>query len=418
MRRNLPHDSLAISKAARAGALGIVAMCLAVWGCSLSEPEADLSQGEVVVEIASVTAGLTLADGTLSTRRNEVDGIATDVEWGALPYTIVSMRGDLGSGGGNFPVAMKVARDASRIYMLLQWHDATFDARGPRLVAHPDSAVGGNCDPQLESCIWEYVPTDEDRLAVMFDMDGAAGRVGFDPPSEVAFGAPFKRHYAGQPLAGATDIWHWRAARSNPLRFEIAPRVRVGFAQDEYADRSGRRPDPGRPLYFSNIVNTTCGGPVPAFQALVLDPDGQPSSGVNGGVSPCDYIVSRSTGRTQTGSPFSVVVAPFDECETLNSCRVFNQEAVEFWVDGDDVAAYVLDPPLEEGQRGSIHDVEARGVWSAGTWTLELSRFLQTGNADDVQFDAAGATPYSLRLAVFDNSGAVFAGSPLVKLRF
>jgi hypothetical protein len=36
---------------------------------------------------------------------------------------------------------------------------------------------------------------------------------------------------------------------------------------------------------------------------------------------------------------------------------------------------------------GSRADIRAKGFWTAGRWTIEFSRALQTGNNDDVQFD-------------------------------
>lgn len=40
--------------------------------------------------------------------------------------------------------------------------------------------------------------------------------------------------------------------------------------------------------------------------------------------------------------------------------------------------------------KGSIADVEARGVWRDGRWYLEMSRILDTGNADDAVIPKAG----------------------------
>ncbi len=40
--------------------------------------------------------------------------------------------------------------------------------------------------------------------------------------------------------------------------------------------------------------------------------------------------------------------------------------------------------------QGSIADVRAKGVWRDGYWYLELSRKLDTGNADDAVFPASG----------------------------
>jgi hypothetical protein len=41
---------------------------------------------------------------------------------------------------------------------------------------------------------------------------------------------------------------------------------------------------------------------------------------------------------------------------------------------------------LSSSPGGSIADVKAKGLWKGGFWNLELSRQLDTGNADDVRF--------------------------------
>lgn len=46
--------------------------------------------------------------------------------------------------------------------------------------------------------------------------------------------------------------------------------------------------------------------------------------------------------------------------------------------------------------------MEAKGIWKDGKWTLELARKLNTGNGDDVQFDATKT--YSFGMSVFDKT--------------
>lgn len=67
--------------------------------------------------------------------------------------------------------------------------------------------------------------------------------------------------------------------------------------------------------------------------------------------------------------------------------------------DKDIMPKYVLASSVS----GSIADVKAKGVWSNGKWTLELSRKLNTGNADDVVFNLGQAVLGGI--AVFDHSG-------------
>ncbi len=58
---------------------------------------------------------------------------------------------------------------------------------------------------------------------------------------------------------------------------------------------------------------------------------------------------------------------------------------------------------LAENPTGSVTDVAAKGVWGDGGWTLELSRKLDTGNADDVAFARGGAVKGGI--AAFNRSG-------------
>ncbi len=67
--------------------------------------------------------------------------------------------------------------------------------------------------------------------------------------------------------------------------------------------------------------------------------------------------------------------------------------------DKDIMPKYVL----AQSASGSIADVKAKGVWSNGKWTLELSRKLNTGHADDVVFKPDQVVPGGI--AVFDHSG-------------
>lgn len=51
---------------------------------------------------------------------------------------------------------------------------------------------------------------------------------------------------------------------------------------------------------------------------------------------------------------------------------------------GDKMTRYTNPTPT-----GSRADIRAKGVWSAGSWTIEFARALNTGNADDIQFDTS-----------------------------
>lgn len=56
-----------------------------------------------------------------------------------------------------------------------------------------------------------------------------------------------------------------------------------------------------------------------------------------------------------------------------------------------------------ESPKGSVADIKATGVWKDGVWRLELSRKLETGNADDVAFPKNQGKVLG-GIAVFDQS--------------
>ena len=58
---------------------------------------------------------------------------------------------------------------------------------------------------------------------------------------------------------------------------------------------------------------------------------------------------------------------------------------------------------LTQNPQGSIADIHCKGVWKDGKWNLEIRRKLNTGNPDDVVFEAGKAVKSGI--AVFDHSG-------------
>ena len=80
-----------------------------------------------------------------------------------------------------------------------------------------------------------------------------------------------------------------------------------------------------------------------------------------------------------------------------------SQKVDPFEYQGDVVVKYVaLVPDVADAA-----DVQAKGVWADGVWTLELARKLDTGNHDsDTVFDTS--KPTQTAIAVFDSAGDHF----------
>ena len=78
---------------------------------------------------------------------------------------------------------------------------------------------------------------------------------------------------------------------------------------------------------------------------------------------------------------------------------------------GQRVAQYTPGTPT-----GSAADVRAKGSWASGRWTLELSRRLNTGHADDTTFERGRS--YRMAIAAFDRTGDMDKASGVIELSF
>ncbi|MCI0536323.1 MAG: ethylbenzene dehydrogenase-related protein [Verrucomicrobiales bacterium] len=70
------------------------------------------------------------------------------------------------------------------------------------------------------------------------------------------------------------------------------------------------------------------------------------------------------------------IARPEDACDTVEK-----KQAAPTENKGGRVPQYLHGTPT-----GSAADVQAKGAWAGGKWTLELARKLDTGNADDTKF--------------------------------
>jgi len=176
---------------------------------------------------------------------------------------------------------------------------------------------------------------------------------------------------------GLGDIWHWKAARSNP----------VGYCDDKHITNIRSGNDGGRhgdsiklkTGTISNINNSKTG---PAFMKRPLRPFGHKKE-----IKPQDHRF-----------------LPVEEAAPIPAGKRFQV--------GDRIPGYVLSVP--DGSRG---DIRCYGKWQSGIWTVELCRKLVTRNADDVQFEAL-SKPYWFAVAVSDNaSGAEHSFSGILRLQ-
>jgi hypothetical protein len=236
-------------------------------------------------------------------------------------------------------------------------------------------------DESLAKDQWEFDGTswsrpagrNEDRIALMFDIsttDWGTGGTGCaiychvgETPGD---GGRMRTNNAGETL----DMWHWKAARSNPMGFADDKHVIWADAVD--TTTGTRKGDDGSSV---DSNNRDAAGTLPAFMA-------ENDPGAN-----ATFLINIPQGSARA--------VPFDPSAAHQA--------------GDTIAGHVL-----QAAHSSRAGLKAQGSYSAGVWTVILSR-PQTTNTptQDVQFDLSNAANlYGFSAAIFNNAG----GNPTTML--
>lgn len=233
------------------------------------------------------------------------------------------------------------------IYFLFQWNDPTYS------IVKQSWLYDGNQ--------WRHMEGNEDRLALLFEItridkfSSKGCAVTCHSPADV----PKEGwRFATQKAAEKGDLWHWKAARSDPYgHADDAWLTVAGNPSGSYRE-TGRRKDKG---HGGDLKNQTADGTKPRY---MHDPSRKPASP--------GFLLTEETIEIKDHSIFRK----------------------------GDVIPYRL--PIRPS--GSRYDVKAKSRYRKGQWTLMLYRKLDTGNEDDVSFNPLKR--YSFAMAVFDNSGA------------
>jgi hypothetical protein len=205
---------------------------------------------------------------------------------------------------------------------------------------------------------WNKIKANEDRMGLVFEINridkfatkGCAVLCHNESKNEKEW------YYAVSSAKEKADMWHWKSVRSNP----------VGFTEDGYVVfNSTKEPEKGRKRDAGSGTkaksNRTKDKSKPAY---MQDPSKSASI------------------------PGTLLVAQAVEIKDYTGFK-----------DGDEIPGYMLNTAWKD----SFADVKATGVWQNGKWTVMMSRKLNTGYDDDIQFNTRKKYPFSL--AVFDNSG-------------
>lgn len=240
-------------------------------------------------------------------------------------------------------ITLKFLYDDSTLYAYASWLDG-----------HKEYPTGTVAPTKSEfRRQWSYNGTN-------WTFSGEEDRLGITWKINDNYGASCGRtcHNENNPHATSNtrmDVWHWKAQRTNP----------ISLVDDQYWDATGRKND---------------------------------------------AVISGSFGADNVASGLPAYMGP-DASSNL-AAWLLQSTAVPFvnsgFVAGDKLPGYVLNdsPNPIEGSRG---DVRAKGVFneSTGVWTLEMSRKLNTGNADDFAVDLLNGNFFTI--ARFDAIGGQHA---------
>ena len=269
-----------------------------------------------------------------------------DPIWQEIPSIPVPVEGRLDLAGRKGIVFTQALYTGDRLFFRFKWQD-------------PTRSIVKNAW-KYDGRRWFHMVGNEDRLALLFEItriDKFSTR-----GCAVTCHSPADAPREAWKLATATplekgDLWHWKAARSDPYRHADDGWLTVAGNPSGSYRETGRRNDAG---VGGDIKNETPDGLRPLY---IQDPAVKPS------------------------------VPGF----------LLLEEAVKILDDSQFKPGDVIPYRLLLRPSGSRFDVKAESRHIGGYWHLMLSRKLDTGHEDDVSFNPLRR--YSFAMAVFDDSG-------------
>jgi hypothetical protein len=265
-----------------------------------------------------------------------------DSVWQQVQTVQIPFEGKEKFEGKKATVATKAVYTKDHIYFLFKWDDPTL------------SVTKGAW--KYEGNQWTHIKSNEDRISLLFEINriNKFATKGCTVVCHVSKGAPNAKDgkFGTSSAAEKGDLWHWKAARSDP----------AGFADDTWVTvisekKGGRKSDAGE---GGDMKNMTEDKSKPMY---MLAPGKQPA---------------------KHGVILATDVAP------ITDYSKFKQ---------GDVITYRI-PKIPAGSRA---DIKALSSYGGGGWAVMLSRKLDTGNEDDVAFNPR--KKYSFAMALFDDSG-------------
>ncbi|MEW6671557.1 MAG: ethylbenzene dehydrogenase-related protein [Thermodesulfobacteriota bacterium] len=295
------------------------------------------------VSLFNVPEGIAAAKQTLTAAnaKSAPAGIDDQV-WSTAKGIEVPFEGKEQFAGKKASVITKAVYTGDSIFFLFQWADPTLSVTKEAW--------------KYDGLKWSHLQGNEDRISLLFEINriNNFATKGCAVTCHVPQGAPSAKDgkFGTSSEAEKGDLWHWKAARSDP----------AGFADDTWLTKtdlknSGRKNDNGKGGDKSNMT----------------DDKAKPK-----------YMLAPGKELAKN----NILLA--SHAVEISNYSVFK---------AGDIITYRM-PNMPEGSRA---DIKAVSRWVNGQWTVLLSRKLDTGNDDDVAFNPKKS--YNFAMALFDDSG-------------
>ncbi|MFC1799105.1 ethylbenzene dehydrogenase-related protein [Thermodesulfobacteriota bacterium] len=265
-----------------------------------------------------------------------------DAVWAKAKSINVHFEGKEKFAGKKASVTTQAVYTGDNIYFLFKWKDSNL------------SVTKGAWE--YDGLKWSHMKGNEDRISLLFEINriNNFATKGCAITCHVPKGAPNAKDgkFGTTSEAEKGDLWHWKAARSDP----------AGFADDTWLTKisdkkGGRKSDKGKGGDKKNMTKDK---------------------------SKPMYMLSAGKKLVKNGILLAAHAAEITDYSVFKS---------------GDTLTYRM-PKMPEGSRG---DIKAMSRWANGEWSVMLYRKLDTGNDDDVVFNTK--KKYNFAMALFDNSG-------------
>ena len=272
----------------------------------------------------------------------KVDGVAADgaaAFWADAPVLTVATKGSLEGAADGPVVNVQAVYDAQNVALRFEWADAS---------------------ASVMKAGWQWDGTqfaksgEEDRVQLLWAIQNNAEFASKGCTAACHnMDADQSKWWMGTESADLSyDLWHWKAARTNPVSQSDDQWMSVlADLADMESSRYGDAKESGG--YMDNVNEA---GDAPAF--------------MNGTTAAAQFILSGE----------EVALDP----DTLTAGAV--------------IPGFVIARAV--GSRG---DITANGVWLEGKWVVVLMRALDTGHEDDITFTPPKTYPFGL--GVTDDGG-------------